>query len=83
MVQNDEKHGSASEEDSQRVQLGVCDHVGGRRASGRVKERLEAAAERLEDAIGAVEFYKAYRSFRDYSCTVWKRKRECLGFAVD
>ena len=29
VIEDDEEHGSASEEDSQRVKLGVCDHLGG------------------------------------------------------
>lgn len=29
VIEDDEKHGSASEEDSQRVELGVCNHLGG------------------------------------------------------
>lgn len=32
VVENNEEHGSASEEDSQRVQLGVCNHLEGRSA---------------------------------------------------
>jgi hypothetical protein len=29
VIEDDEKHGCASEEDRERVKLGVCDHLGG------------------------------------------------------
>jgi hypothetical protein len=29
VVKDDEQHGSASKEDGQRVELGVCDHIVG------------------------------------------------------
>lgn len=29
VIENDEKHGGTSEEDSQRVELGVCNHLEG------------------------------------------------------